>query len=123
MACTSTMTQRVLYNLVYQQWWPVGDGHDAGEASPHRAVNTMVKALEGSCLDNKLMRDEQADEEDILSNTNENWLKFERFEKMACPFVRSLVEGEDGDDGLPKVSDKVWVASLRGFGEAISSRL
>merc|ERR1719382_1999981 len=31
MACTSTISQRVFYNLAYQQWWPVGSGHDTGK--------------------------------------------------------------------------------------------
>merc|ERR1740121_888717 len=57
MACTSTISQRVFYNLAYQQWWPVGSGHETG-TKPRTAVETMVKALEGSCLNNQMVNDQ-----------------------------------------------------------------
>lgn len=127
MACTATISQRVFYNLVYQEWWPVGSGHDSTRARPERqprvAVETMVKSLQGSCLNNDMLNDKQGDERDIMNaNSAGDWIKFERFEQMACPFVRNLVDGADGGEGLPAVSDKVWVASLRGFGEAVSNK-
>jgi hypothetical protein len=124
MACASTISQRVFYNVAYQQWWPVGASHetDVHLTKPRTAVETMVKALEGSCLNNQVVNDQQGDELDIMNANSEEWLKFERFEQMACPFVRNLVDGADGGDDLPAVSDKVWVASLRGFGEQVSNK-
>eukprot|EP00933_Yihiella_yeosuensis_P045532 TRINITY_DN4092_c0_g4_i1.p1 TRINITY_DN4092_c0_g4~~TRINITY_DN4092_c0_g4_i1.p1 ORF type:complete len:938 (+),score=167.66 TRINITY_DN4092_c0_g4_i1:383-2815(+) len=117
LACAARTYQRILGKAVREKWFPIDDKIK----NPGQVLKAVDLASKKSCLEDKPTSDDKLDRMDLTNTPESNWQRWERFEKAQCPMVSGRVDEDDGDDDLdPKISHKVWVASLMGQAASIN---